>query len=172
MLQTQRVSQPVRKKKYLPFDQMAGPRTRHNPRHNPPLDGEDDLAKGPLGAPTKDSNTPTFSPAVSPAQTPAFAPAPALPSNKGHFQLFMKAYLENQNQNQNLAPPPTPIQVELRKLPLKIQFPDFYYGNSHLDCYHFCQQCEDHFNTAGASGPNRISFAASFLRTSVVQHWS
>ena len=40
-----------------------------------------------------------------------------------------------------------------------------------MDCYRFCQQCEDHFETAGASGPNRIPFAASFLRGSVVQRW-
>ena len=40
-----------------------------------------------------------------------------------------------------------------------------------MDCYRFCQQCEDHFETAGASGPNRIPFAALFLRGSVVQCW-
>ena len=81
----------------------------------------------------------------------------------------MKAYLENQNQNQ--APPPAPIQAELREQPLKARFPNLYYGNSHLDCYRFCQQCEDHFDTAGANGPNHIPFAASFLRGSVVQCW-
>ena len=40
-----------------------------------------------------------------------------------------------------------------------------------MDCYRFCQQYEDHFETAGASGPNRILFAALFLRGSVVQCW-
>ena len=40
-----------------------------------------------------------------------------------------------------------------------------------MDCYRFCQQCEDHFETAGASKPNRIPFAALFLRWSVVQRW-
>ena len=79
----------------------------------------------------------------------------------------MKAYLENQNQ----ALPPTPIQAEFREQPLKARFPDLYYGNSHLDCYRFCQQCEDHFETAGANGPNRIPFAASFLRGAVAQRW-
>ena len=78
----------------------------------------------------------------------------------------MKTYLENQNQNQAL--PPTPIQAEPWEQPLKAQFPDLYYKNSYLDCYHFCQQCEDHFDTAGASGPNRIPFTASFPRGSVV----
>ena len=83
----------------------------------------------------------------------------------------MKAYLENQNQNQNQAPLPAPIQAELREQPLKARFPDLYYGNSHLDCYRFCQQCEDHFDTAKASGPNRIPFAALFLYRLVIQHW-
>ena len=77
----------------------------------------------------------------------------------------MKAYLENQNQ----ALPPAPIQAEFQEQPLKARFPNLYYGNSHLDCYRFCQQCEDHFETAGANGPNRISFAASFLRGVVAQ---
>lgn len=54
-----------------------------------------------------------------------------------------------------------------RKRPLKAWFPDLYYGNSHLDCYRFCQQCKDYFETAGANGPNRIPFAAG----AVVQRW-
>ena len=148
---------------------MAGPHTRRNPHRNPPPGSEDELTEGPSGAPTEGSNTPTPSTPASPAQTPASAQAPAPSSNKGLFQKFMKAYLENQHQNQ--APPPAPIQVELREQPLKARFPNLYYGNSHLDCYRFCQQCEDHFDTAGASGPNRIPFAASFLRGSVVQRW-
>ena len=59
----------------------------------------------------------------------------------------------------------------LRKQPLKARFPDLYYRNSHLDCYRFCQQCKDHFETAGANGPNRVPFAASFLRGAMVQRW-
>ena len=90
---------------------MAGPRTRHSPRRNPFPGSEDELAGGPPGALTKGSNTPTPSPPASRAQTPASAQAPALPSNEGLFQQFIKAYLENQNQNQ--APPPALIQEEL-----------------------------------------------------------
>ena len=41
---------------------------------------------------------------------------------------------------------------------------DLYYGNSHLECYYFCQQCEDHFETAGAKGHKRVAFAATFLK--------
>ncbi len=39
-----------------------------------------------------------------------------------------------------------------------------YRGRSHMECYNFCQQYEDHFTTCGATGPNKIPFAASFLR--------
>ena len=148
---------------------MASPRTCRNLCHNSPPGGEDELAGDLPGAPTKGSNTLTPSPPASRAQIPASAEAPAPPSNEELFQQFMKAYLENQNQNQ--APPPAPIQVELREQPLKARFPDLYYGNSHLDCYRFCQQCEDHFDTAGASEPNRIPFPALFLCGLVVQCW-
>ena len=143
----------------------------HTPCCNPPLGGEDELAGGPPRAPIKGRYILTPSPPVSRAQTPASAQVPASPSNKGFFQQFMKTNLENQNQNQNQTSPLALIQAELREQLLKARFPDLYYGNSHLDCYRFCQQCEDHFDTAGASGPNRIPFAASFLRGSVVQRW-
>ena len=49
------------------------------------------------------------------------------------------------------------------KQPLKAWFPDLYYRNSHLDCYHFSQQYKDYFKTPGANRPNWVSFAASFL---------
>ena len=126
---------------------MAGPRTCRSSRRNLLPGGEDKLWRGPSGAPTKDNNTPTPSPAVSRAQTsaltlvPAFALvsalAPALPSTKELFQLFIKVNLENQNQNQNQALPPASIQAELWEQLLKAQFLDLYYENSHLDCYAF-----------------------------------
>ena len=47
-----------------------------------------------------------------------------------------------------------------------------YYDKSHIDCYHFHQQCEDHFETAGATGTNRTPFAASFLRGSISVCWT
>ena len=62
-------------------------------------------------------------------------------------------------------------QEEPREGQLKAQFPDLYYGKSHMECYHFCQQCEDHFDTAGATGSNRTPFAASFLRGRISFRW-
>ena len=62
-----------------------------------------------------------------------------------------------------------PLQVNSapRNKPLKARNPDLYYGQSHMECYYFCQQCEDHFKTARATGPKRVPFAASFLRNRV-----
>ena len=93
-----------------------------------------------------------------PTSTLATALAVALLSHNELFKQFMKAYLENQVTGQ------TEIDIEPRKQLFKARFPNLYYGNLHMDCYQFCQQCKDHFETAGAKRPNRILFAALFLR--------
>ena len=77
----------------------------------------------------------------------------------------MKAYLEAQVQSR------TEVDPEPCKQPLKTLFPGLYYGNSHMDCYQFCQDCEDHFKTAGAKWPNKIPFAGLFLCGLVTQQW-
>ena len=59
----------------------------------------------------------------------------------------------------------------LREKPLKAKLPDVYYGKSHIECYNFCQQCEDYFATARAKGSNRILFAVSFLRDRINFCW-
>ena len=143
---------------------MARPRACLSPRQNPPPTGKDELVGT---APTEGSGTPTPTPVVSRAPTlaSAIAPAAAPSLNNKLFKQFMKAYLEAQ------VPGRTELDSEPCKQLLKAQFPDLYYGNSHMDCYRFCQQCEDHFETAGAKGPNRILFAALFLCGSVTQRW-
>ena len=40
-----------------------------------------------------------------------------------------------------------------------------------MDYYYFCQQCENHFETAGATGANRTPFVASFLCKNISVHW-
>ena len=142
---------------------MAGPCTRRSPCRNPPPAGKDELA----GAPTDGSGTPapTITPAVSRALTPAPAPTASAPASTDElFKQFMKTYLEAQTQTAQ-------GQAEPQKQPLKAWFPNLYWGNLHMDCYRFCQQCEDHFKTAGAKKSNRIPFAASFLRGGVTQRW-
>ena len=156
---------------------MAGPRARHSPRWNPPPAGEDELAGAAPRAPTNDNGTPSHTPAVLRAPTPAPAPPPAPTELVAKYtdadlqratKLALESFVQGQQQAQSQMAPPA---LEPRERPLKARFPDLYYGNSHMDCYRFCQQCEDHFETAGAKGPNRIPFAASFLRRLVTQRW-
>ena len=47
---------------------------------------------------------------------------------------------------------------------LKAKTLDVNRGRSYMECYNFCQQCKNYFATCGATGPNQILFAASFLR--------
>ncbi|PHM06555.1 hypothetical protein CK516_32760 [Nostoc sp. 'Peltigera malacea cyanobiont' DB3992] len=56
---------------------MAGPYTCHSSHFNLLLGSEDELARGPLGAPTKGSNTLTLFPVVFCTQTPALGLASA-----------------------------------------------------------------------------------------------
>ena len=83
---------------------------------------------------------------------------PFVPSSiENLFTKFMKMFMEmTQAQAQALAEP--------REQPLKTKSPEIYSGKSHMDYYHFCQQCEDHFKTSGATGMNRTPFAASIFR--------
>ena len=74
------------------------------------------------------------------------------------FRQFIKAYLEFQGLSQPL--------VE-RKQFFNAKVPNMCYRRLHIDCYHFCQQCKDHFEIAGATGANRTLFVASFLCESI-----
>ena len=58
-----------------------------------------------------------------------------------------------------------------REKPLKVISPDVYCGKSHMECYNFCQQCEDHFATAKAKGANHIFFTTSFLHNCINFRW-
>ena len=141
---------------------MAKPCARRSPCWNPRPAGEDELAGAAL---TKGNGTPTPTFVVSRAPTSALATAPTVvPSLDNElFKQFMKAYLEAQVPAR-IAPE---IDKEPRKQLFKAWFPNLYYDNLHMDCYQFCQQCKDYFETAGAKRPNRILFAALFLRGSV-----
>ena len=141
---------------------MIGPRICRSSYCNLLLGGENELAGGPPGASTKGSNTLTPSPSVFPAQTPADAPAPTPAPPRGTYtdvdlqkatKLALESFFQGQAHVQGSKP---------KEKPLKARFPNLYWGNSHQDCYRFCQQCEDHFETAGAKGSNRILFATFF----------
>ena len=83
------------------------------------------------------------------------------------FKQFMKAYLKAQTP----AETATKIDTEPCERLFKAWLPDLYYRNSHIKYYRFCQQCEDHFDTARAKGSNRIPFAASFLHEKALGQW-
>ena len=48
----------------------------------------------------------------------------------------------------------------------KARTPETYSGKTHIDCYNFCQQFENHFEILGAIGMNRTLFATLYLHNS------
>ena len=159
---------------------MARPLACCSSCRNLPPTGKDELAGAAPGpALTEGSDTSTTAPAASRVPTPtpppdipiaALSSAPSFAATAPFldnklFKQFMKVYLEAQ------VPGRTEVDPKPCKQPFKARFPDLYYGNLHMDCYRFCQQCEDHFETARAKRPNRIPFAAFFLCRSVTQRW-
>ncbi len=83
----------------------------------------------------------------------------------------MQAYMEDRRQPAPAPAPPAESREDVSDKPLKARNPDLYYGNSHMECYYFCQQCEDHFETAGAKGHKRVPFAATFLKDRILNCW-
>ena len=129
--------------------------TRRSPCVNPPVDPteQDELASAQGGRSDAGSNK---------ALTPPEAPTPPLvsPPAKDLFTKFMKVFMETtQAQAQALAEP--------RERSLKARTPETYLGKFHMECYHFCQKCEDHFEISGATGMNCTPFAALFFRGAI-----
>ena len=90
------------------------------------------------------------------------APTPSLVPliSKNLFTKFMRMLMKTiQAWNQE--------QLEPRKCLLKARTLKTYFEKSHMDCYHFYQQCENYFKTSGAIEMNRIFFAATFLYGSI-----
>ena len=134
-----------------------GSRARRSPCANTPVDPAGELdelvdAQGPARRSNDGSDEGPTPPEVS-------TPPPA-PTSEDLFTKFMKVFMETtQAQAQALAEP--------RERPLKARTPETYSGKSHMNWYHFCQQCEDYFETSGAIGMNRILFVATFLRGAI-----
>ena len=100
------------------------------------------------------------------APTPSEAPTlPLVPPIKDLFTKFIKAFVESTQAWDR-------EQAEPQKRPLKARSPETYLRKSHMDCYHFCQQCKDHFETLGATGMNCILFTASFLCSTISLRWA
>ena len=139
-----------------------GSHARQNLCNNPPADpiGEQDkLAslQGPIERSDVGSNKALTS---SETSTPPFV----LPT-KNLFTKFMKAFVESiQAQDRK--------QAEPQKWPLKARSLETYSKKFHMDCYHFCQQYEDHFKTSGTIGMNCTPFAVLFLRSTINLRWA
>ena len=61
---------------------------------------------------------------------------------------------------------------EPQECPSKAKTPEPYWSKSHMECYQFCQQCEDHFKTSSATGINLTPFAASFFHDFISLRWA
>ena len=64
----------------------------------------------------------------------------------------------------------TQLEVPCER-PVKAKLSDIYSGKLHIDCFYFCQKCEDYFETTGATRSNRTLFAALFLHEKINFWW-
>ena len=64
------------------------------------------------------------------------------------------------------------VLTEAQECTFKARTPETYSGKSHMDCYHFCKQCKDYFETSDAAEINCIFFAAIFLRGPISLKWA
>lgn len=109
--------------------------------------------------------------AVGPVSAPASAPG-ILKYTEEDLQRITKFYINSFIQALAQAQAQTNRSDQApREHLLETRFPDLYFGKSHMECYHFCQKCEDHFDTAGVTGFYRTPYAASFLRGRISFRW-
>ena len=80
------------------------------------------------------------------------------------FKQFMRAYLKLNKGSSQLS-----VQ---HKQPFIAKIPEIYYGKLHMDCYYFCQQCKDYFETSEATRAARTPFAAFFLYENISMRWT
>lgn len=118
------------------------PTRRRNPPRGP--------AAGSTGQGSESGTAPagTPPPAPEPAPEPAPAPVPPPAPEPGPAPAVTYTEADLQRLLRICMAAKGPSNDEPRESPLKARFPDRYSGKSHMDCFHFCQQCEDHFETA------------------------
>ena len=122
------------------------------PPQNSPFGGKDELARA---APTEGNSTPAVSCVSIPATAitppvifPLFSIAQQLEND---FQQILRTILNSRPHVLLLAPAPTLQKYKsLHERWLNAWFLDVYWGKTHLECYNFFQQYEDHFATTGA----------------------
>ncbi len=103
-----------------------------------------------------------------PTLSPALAPTPMAPPND-LFQEFMQTFIEKtQASIASVAPAPNIEARDNTDRPLKPRNPNLNYGNLHMECYYFCQQCEDHFEVARSLGHKCVPFVIKFLKDHIL----
>ena len=127
---------------------------------NPPADvpEEQDELAGASGRSDTDSNE---APTLPEAPTPPLVPPPT----KDLFTKFIMMFMETiqARDRETLRP---------QKRPFKARTPKIYSEKSHMNCYYFCQQCDNYFKTSDAIKINRTPFATIFLRSSICLRWA
>ena len=88
---------------------------------------------------------------------------------ENNLQQIFKAVLEARTLTSALIL--TSVISEVLRKKLKAHSLDVYCEKFHMDCYNFCQQCEDYFATAEAMGPTWICFTTSFLWDQISFRW-
>ena len=131
---------------------------------SPPLESVDKLSNQPVG--------PT---GIKPLANFPLAAIGVPKYSEDDLQRIFKAVLDAQAPIPIPAPAPAPILASIvSKVPwkkLKACSPDVYRGKFHMDCYNFCQQCEDYFANAKATRLTQIPFAACFLWNRISFCW-
>ena len=107
---------------------------------------------------------------------PLIVNAPATATNVSKYsendlQRILKAVLEAQTPAPTPALAPALIISEAPWEKLKARSLDVYHGKSYMDCYNFCQQCENYFATAKAMGPTQILFITFLLQDWISFRW-
>ncbi len=135
----------------------TGPFSSNGDHENPLGSNESGPSKAPAGSEA------LARPPEAPPGPPQVPPLPVLqdPSANRYSQQDLDRIIQTFLQNSKGGSGDKP----------KAKTPDVNRGRFHMECYNFCQQCEDHFATCRATGPNQIPFAASSLRDQMNFHW-
>ncbi len=135
----------------------TGPPSSNGDHEDPLGSNKSGLSESPAGseAPTGPPEAPPGPPQASPL--PVLQDPGANRYSQQNLDRIIQTFLQNLNSGSGDK--------------LKAKTLNIYRGRSHMECYNFCQQCEDHFATCGAIGSNQIPFVATFLRNRINFRW-
>lgn len=91
------------------------------------------------------------------------APVSATLPNNNLFQEFIGT-CSDRVQDQAAAAPAVKARKKTSDKLFKASNPDLYYDPLHIECYYFCEQYKDNFETTGAKGYKHIRLTAFFLK--------